>query len=162
MSGMGIIVLIPLYTILVHLKLINSLVVLGLIYSASIVPFISWYLKTYFDSIPKDFDEAALIDGASFNQIWRYVIIPIAKPGIYTSIIFISLIMWSEWIIGGILLGSEKFTLPVGLVTLQARWETPWNHFAAMAIVYSIPMFIMFMIGRRYLKAGLQMGGLKG
>jgi len=74
MSGMGIIALIPLYTILVRLKMIDSLVTLALIYSASVVPFVTWYLKTYFDSIPKDFDEAALLDGASFNQIWRYVI----------------------------------------------------------------------------------------
>lgn len=162
MSGMGIIALIPLYTILVNLKLVNSLIILGLIYSASIVPFVSWYLKTYFDSIPKDFDEAALIDGASFPQIWCYIILPIAKPGVYTATIFISLIIWSEWIIGGILLGSEKFTIAVGLITLQARWETPWNRFAAMAIIYAIPMFIIFMVGRKYLKAGLQMGGLKG
>jgi len=162
MSGMGIIALIPLYTILVRLKMIDSLVTLALIYSASVVPFVTWYLKTYFDSVPKDFDEAALIDGASFNQIWRYVILPLAKPGIYTSVIFISIIIWSEWIIAGILLSAKNITLPVGLVTLQGRWETPWNHFAAMALIYALPMFIVFMVGRRYLKTGLTLGGLKG
>jgi len=162
MSGMGIIALIPLYTILVRIRLTNSLVTLGLIYAASVVPFITWYLKTYFDSIPRDFDEAAILDGASFSQIWRYVILPISKPGIYTAIIFISIIIWSEWIIGGILLSADKFTLAVGLVTLQSSWETPWNHFAAMALMYAIPICIIFMLARRYLTAGLTMGGLKG
>ena len=161
MSGMGIIALIPLYTILIRIKMVNSLITVGLIYAASLVPSITWYLKIYFDSIPKDFDEAALLDGASFNQIWSYVILPLAKPGIYTAIIFISLFVWSEWIIAGILLGTGKFTLQMGLVTLLVRWEAPWNHFAAMSLMFAVPIFIIFMIGRRYLKAGLTMGGLK-
>ncbi|MCL4386614.1 MAG: ABC transporter permease subunit [Actinobacteria bacterium] len=161
MSGMGIVALIPLYTILVRLKLINSLVILALVYTASLIPYITWYLKTFIDTIPKDFDEAALIDGASFNQIWRLVILPLAKPGIYTALIFISIIVWSEWVLAGILLNSDKFTMPVGLVTLQGRWETPWNHFSAMALIYAIPMLILFIIGRRYLKSGLTIGGLK-
>jgi len=162
MSGMSIIGLIALYTILVRIGLVNSLVVLGFIYAASLVPFITWYLKTYLDSLPRDFDEAAFMDGASFIQNLRHVILPMAKPGIFTAIIFISITTWSEWIIGGIVLSAENYTVPIGLVTLLYRWEVPWNRFAAMCILYSIPMVVIFMLAQRYWRAGLTMGGLKG
>lgn len=162
MTGMSVMGLIALYTLLLKLKLMNSLITLGLIYTASLVPFISWYLKAYFDSLPKDFDEAALMDGASFFQNLRYVIIPVAKPGIAVAIILITVITWSEWVLASILLGSENFTLPVGLVSLQARWETPWNRFAAMSILYAIPIITVFILAQRYLKAGLTLGGIKG
>jgi arabinogalactan oligomer/maltooligosaccharide transport system permease protein len=162
MTGMSIIGLIALYTILIRIGLINSLIVLGFIYAASLVPFITWYLKTYFDSVSRDFDEAALSDGASFSQTLRHVILPMAKPGIFTAIIFISIITWSEWIIGAIVLSAENYTVPIGLVTLLRGWETPWNHFAAMAILYAIPIVLIFMLAQRYWKAGLTLGGMKG
>jgi ABC-type maltose transport system permease subunit len=162
MSGMSVIALIALYVFLLHLGLIDSLGVVGLIYAANTVPFVTWYLKTYFDSIPRDFDEAAFIDGATFFQNLRYVIVPMAKPGIIVAVINISIMTWSEWVIAGILLGSDKFTLPVGLVTLQGRWETPWNRFAAMSILYSLPLIVIFMLSRKYMQTGLQLGGLKG
>ena len=162
MTGVSVIGLIALYTLLLKLKLINSLITLGLIYAACLVPFTSWYLKAYFDSLPKDFDEAALMDGASFFQNLRYVIVPVAKPGVTVAIILITVITWSEWVLASILLGSENFTLPVGLVSLQVRWETPWNRFAAMSILYAIPIITVFVLAQRYLKAGLTLGGIKG
>jgi len=162
MSGMSIIGLIGLYIFLVRIKLVDSLVVLGLIYGASNVPFVTWYLKSYFDNIPRDFDEAAFLDGASFLQNLRYVIVPIAKPGVLVAVIFISIFTWSEWVIGGMLLRPEHFTLPIGLVTLQVRWETPWNRFAAMSILYSIPMIITFILAHRQMESGMTLGGLKG
>lgn len=162
MSGMNVIGLIALYILLMKLKLINSLITLGFIYAAYNIPFISWYLKTYFDTLPKDFDEAAFVDGASFIQNLRYVILPLAKPGVIVAMIFITIIAWSEWVIASMLLGSENFTLAIGLVSLQVRWETPWNLFAAMSILYALPIIIVFIIAQRYLKSGLTLGGIKG
>lgn len=162
MSGMSVVGLIGLYLFMVRIKLIDSLVVVGLIYAACNVPFVTWYLKTYFDTIPRDFDEAAFLDGATFLQNIRHVIVPIAKPGILVATIFISIFTWSEWVIGGILLSPEHFTLPIGLVTLQVRWETPWNRFAAMSIIYSVPMIILFILSHRQIESGMTMGGIKG
>lgn len=161
MSGMSIIGLIGLYMFLVRVGMTDSLLVLGLIYVASNVPFVTWYLKTYFDLIPREFDEAAFLDGASFLQNLRHVIVPIARSGILVAIIFISIFTWSEWIIGAILLSPDNFTLPVGLVTLQARWETPWNRFAAMSILYSLPMIILFLLAHRHMESGMTLGGVK-
>ncbi|MFQ5821224.1 MAG: ABC transporter permease subunit [Candidatus Heimdallarchaeota archaeon] len=162
MTGMSVMGLIALYTLLLKLKLINSLIILGWIYAASLVPLISWYLKVYFDSLPKEFDEAAFMDGASFFQNMRYVIIPVAKPGIAVATILITVITWSEWVLASTLLGSENFTLPVGLISLQARWETPWNRFAAMSIFYAMPIILVFILAQRYFKEGLTLGGIKG
>lgn len=162
MSGMSIIGLLGLYLFLVKIGLANSRIIVGLIYGASTVPYVTWYLKTYFDSIPLEYDEAAFLDGASFLQNILHVIVPIAKPGIFVAVIFISIFTWSEWVIAGILLGSGHFTLPVALTTLQGRWETPWNRFAAMSILYSIPLVILFMLSRHHIEKGMSASGLKG
>jgi len=162
MSGMTVIGLIGLYLFLLRIGLVNSLLVVGLIYAANMVPSITWFLKTHFDSVPRDLDEAAFLDGASFLQNLLRVIVPIAKPGILVAVILISIVTWSEWIVAGILLGPESFTLPVGLVTLQVRWETPWNRFAAMSIMYSLPIVILFMLSHRYMETGMTLGGVKG
>jgi len=162
MGGLSIIGLIGLYFLLSHLGMLNSLIVLSFIYAASMVPFCTWFLKTYYDSLPRDLDESALVDGASFLQTLRHVILPIAKPGIFTIIIFTSIAVWSEWVIAGIILSPENYTVPIGLVGLMGTWETPWNRFAAMAIFYAIPMVILFMVSQRFLKQGLTLGAVKG
>jgi arabinogalactan oligomer/maltooligosaccharide transport system permease protein len=162
MGGLSIIGLIGLYFLLAHLGMLNSLIVLSFIYAASTVPFNTWFLKTYYDSLPRDLDESALVDGASFFQTLRHVILPIAKPGIFTVIIFTSIVVWSEWVIAGIILSPGNYTVPIGLVGLMGSWETPWNRFAAMAILYSIPIIILFMVSQRYLKQGLTLGAVKG
>jgi arabinogalactan oligomer/maltooligosaccharide transport system permease protein len=69
---------------------------------------------------------------------------------------------WSEWVIAGILLGTERFTLPVGLVTFQGRWETSWNQFSAMSILYSLPIVALFTLARLYILAGMTLGEVKG
>lgn len=162
MSGMSVIALIGLYLFLVKIHLVDSLFVVGLIYAATTVPYVTWYLKTYFDTVPREYDEAAFLDGASFLQNLIRVIIPISRPGIIVAIIFITLLTLSEWVIAGILLSSHKFTLPVALVTLQGRWETPWNKFAAMSIIYSLPLLILFMLSHKNIEKGMSMSGLKG
>jgi len=162
MGGLSIVGLIGLYFLLMHLGMLNSLIVLSFIYAASTVPFNTWFLKTYYDTLPRDLDESALVDGASFLQTLRHVILPIAKPGIFTIIIFTSIAVWSEWVIAGIILSPGNYTVPIGLVGLMGTWETPWNRFAAMAILYAIPMVILFMLSQRFLKQGLTLGAVKG
>ena len=162
MGGISIIGLIGLYVLLVHLGLLNSLLTLSLIYAASTVPFNTWYLKAHLDGLPKDFDEAAIIDGASFFQNLRYVVLPMAKPAIATMVIFTSMATWSEWVIGAIVLSPENYTVPIGMALLTTGWSTPWNRFTAMTILYVIPILTIFIVAQRYLKAGLTLGGIKG
>jgi arabinogalactan oligomer/maltooligosaccharide transport system permease protein len=160
-GGMGIAGLIALYAILAYLNLLDSLFILALIYAAGGVPFNTWLLKTYFDSIPRDFDEAARVDGAGFLDLILDVILPIAKPGIATVAIFSFMGGWSEFILAQTILNPENYTLPVGLYQLVGVYETPWNQFAAMALLFAIPVVVMYLIAQRYFQAGLAMGGVK-
>lgn len=162
MGGLSIIGLIGLFFLLMQLGMLNSLIVLSFIYAASMVPFNTWYLKTYYDSLPRDLDESALVDGASFLQTLRHVILPIAKPGIFVVIILTSIVTWSEWVIAGIVLSPGNYTASIGLVGLLAFWETPWNRFAAMAILFAIPIIVLFMVSQHYLRQGLTLGAVKG
>lgn len=161
-GGFGIAGLIALYVILARLELLNSLFVLSIIYAAGAIPFNTWLLKTHLDGIPKDFDEAALMDGDSFAGAIRHVIIPIAKPGIAVVALFAFMGAWGEFILANILLEPENYTLAVGLWGMVRLYETPWNQFAALAILYAVPWIIFFVMAQRYLRAGLAMGGIKG
>jgi arabinogalactan oligomer/maltooligosaccharide transport system permease protein len=161
-GGMGLAGLIALYAILNYFNLLNSLVILALIYASGGVPFNTWLLKTYFDTIPKDFDEAALVDGASYLDIMFKVLLPIAKPGIATVAVFTFMGSWSEFIIAQtILLSDENYTLPLELNQLLASPATNWNVFAATSLLYAIPVIVMYLFAQRYLQAGLAMGGVK-
>jgi len=161
-GGFGIAGLIGLYTILARLDLLNSLFILSLIYAGGAIPFQTWLLKSYFDGISKEFDEAAIMDGASFIDVLRRVLIPIAKPGIAVVAFFAFMGSWGEFILAATLLNPEHYTLAVGLYGLITRYETPWNNFAAMAVLFALPMIVFFMIAQRYLRAGLTMGGVRG
>lgn len=160
-GGMGLAGLIALYAILAYFNLLNSLLVLSIIYAAGAVPFNTWLLKTYFDTIPKDFDEAALVDGASYFDVMLRILLPVAKPGIATVAVFSFMGGWSEFILAQTILDPENYTLPVGLFQLVGVYETPWNRFAAMSLLFAIPVVILYMLAQRYLQAGLAMGGVK-
>lgn len=161
-GGFGIAGLIALYAIMANLDLLNSLPVLSIIYAAGAIPFNTWLLKTFLDGVPRDFDEAALMDGASVVETIRHVILPIAKPGIAVVALFAFMGGWGEFILAATFLNPENYTLSVGLWGMIRMYETPWNRFAAMAILFAIPMIIFFIVAQRYLRAGLAMGGIKG
>ena len=161
-GGFGIAGLIALYAIMARLDLLNSLPVLSVIYAAGAIPFNTWLLKTYLDSVPKEFDEAAIIDSATiFETIW-HVILPIAKPGIAVVALLAFMGGWGEFILASTFLNPGNYTLAVGLYTLVGTYETPWNQFAVMAILFALPMVIFFIIAQRSLRTGLAMGGIRG
>lgn len=157
-----VLLLIPLFIILARLHLLNSLVTLSLFYVASGVPWSMWLLKTYLDGISRDFDEAALMDGAShFTIIWR-IVFPLARPSIMVVVFLTFLGAMGEFLISRIVLGPEKWTLPIGLYRMIIQYQTPWNKFAAMAVLIAVPSAIVYAIGQRYLRTGLTLGGVKG
>jgi len=162
-GGLGIAGLIALYAFLVKLKLMNNLVVLALIYSAGGVPFNTWLLKTYMDTIPLDFDEAALVDGAGYWKIVWKIIFPMALPGVATVAIFAFIGGWTELILANLLITNESLRpLAVQLyIDLGNIRELSWTYFSAMAIIFALPVSIMFFIGQKWIRGGLTLGGLK-
>jgi arabinogalactan oligomer/maltooligosaccharide transport system permease protein len=162
-GGMGLSGLIALFAILNYLNLLDSLAALAIIYTAAGIPFNTWLLKTYFDTIPKDLDEAALVDGASYFDVILRVLLPVAAPGIATVAIFSFMGSWGEFIMANtLLLSSSNYTFPVQLYILLGSPSTNWNLFAAMSILYALPVVIMYMFAQKYLQSGLALGGVKG
>jgi arabinogalactan oligomer/maltooligosaccharide transport system permease protein len=161
-GGLGIAGLIALYGLLVRLNFMNNLFAMALVYSAGSVPYNTWLMKTYLDSISFEFDEAAFVDGAGYLQTLRYVILPMSLPGITTVAVFAFMAGWTELVLANLFLSGANTPLSVYLyVTLQNMRSVPWNSFAATALIFAIPPALMFMFAQRYIRSGLTLGGLK-
>nr|WP_250140814.1 ABC transporter permease subunit [Halosolutus amylolyticus] len=163
-AGLGIAALIALYALFSNAGLTNNLVVLGVFYAATALPFNIWLLKTYMDNIPVSYEEAAMIDGAGLWDTIREIIIPLSKPGLAVVLIFTWLAGWNEFIIAQTLLRPENYTLSVELYQLATagRYETPWTEFAAFAILFAMPVAIIYFFAQRYVESGLSFGGMEG
>lgn len=154
---------VPLYAIMNHLHLLNSVSGLVLVYATSSVPFCVWMLKGYFDTIPRDLEEAALLDGATHGQIFWRVVLPLARPALAVTALFSFMTAWNEFILAATFLDDQtRFTLPVALQRFVGEYKTEWGHFAAGAIVVSVPVMAVFFALQKHLVGGLTAGGVKG
>ncbi len=161
-AGLGIAGLIAIYAMFAHAGLTNNHLVLAFLYAAMAVPFNTWLLKTYMDSIPVSYEEAALIDGAPRWRIIWEIIIPLSKPGLAVILIFTFLAGWNEFIIAQTVLRPENYTLPVGLYMLVGEFSTPWARFSAFALLFASPVVILYFLAQRYVESGLSFGGMEG
>ena len=154
--------LLPMFIILVKLKLMNSFLGLLIPYVAVSVPFSVWMLKGYFDTIPKSLEESAYIDGCKVWQVMYKIVLPVTTPALAITALFSFMTAWSEFVIARIILTSaEKLTLPVGLVNLQGSFSAEWGTYSAAALITSVPVVILFISLSRYLVGGLTVGGVK-
>lgn len=159
----GVVMAIPLYILLDTLGLLNSMVGLTLVYSTTAIPFCVWMLKGYFDTIPKELEEAAVMDGAGQWTIFTTIILPLARPAIVVTALFSFMTAWNEFILAATFLGDEtSFTLPVALQRYVGSFSTEWGRFAAGAILVSTPVMALFFALQKHLVGGLTAGGVKG
>jgi arabinogalactan oligomer/maltooligosaccharide transport system permease protein len=155
--------LLPLYVILDKLGLLNSITGLVLVYSTTAIPFCVWTLKGYFDTLPRELEEAARIDGASPWLIFRRIILPLARPGIAITALFSFMTAWNEFIMASTFMTDERrFTLPVLIQSSVGQYSADWGLFAAGAVVTSLPVMIAFYVLQKYLVGGLTAGAVKG
>lgn len=153
----------PLYVLLDRLGLLSSLVGLILVYATTAIPFCVWTLKGYFDSLPRELEEAARIDGASSVTVFFKVVLPLAKPGLAVTALFSFMTAWNEFILASTFLTSETtYTLPVLLKSTVGEHSAQWGLFAAGAVLTSIPVMALFYFLQRYLVGGLTAGSVKG
>ncbi|HEY1555207.1 MAG TPA: sugar ABC transporter permease [Kofleriaceae bacterium] len=155
--------LMPLYVVLDRLGLLNSITGLVLVYSTTAIPFCVWTLKGYFDTLPRELEEAARIDGAPPWLIFRRIILPLARPGIAVTALFSFMTAWNEFIMASTFMTDEsRFTLPVLIQSTVTEHTADWGMFAAGAIVTSLPVMVAFYVLQRYLVGGLTAGAVKG
>jgi arabinogalactan oligomer / maltooligosaccharide transport system permease protein len=160
----GTLMLIPLYIIIVQwLGLGSTRTGLVIVYATTSVPFSVWMLKGYFDTIPRELEEAALIEGASAGKIFWRIIMPLAKPAIAITALFSFMTAWNEFILAATLMDKEgMYTAPVGLRFFVGGFSQQWGYFAAGSIIVSVPVVALFLQLQKYLVSGLTAGSVKG
>lgn len=153
-----------LYKLLLPLGLINTKAGLIIVYTGTMAVFALCNMKGYFDTIPKDIEEAAMIDGATPIQLVTRIVLPLAKPTIAVTAMMILIFVWNEYIFAvNFMTGEDTYTLAAGLYSLQAtEISGSWPIFAAASIVVSIPILVVFFALQRNMTSGLTSGGVKG
>ena len=142
---------------------LDNKIVLALVYASTALPFTIYLLSNYLKTLPRAYEEAAMIDGCSYLQTLIKVIIPMAKPSIITVILFQFLAFWNEYIIALTLLPNSSKTLPVGLLNLMQVQKTATDYgamYAGLAIVM-IPTIILYILVQKQLTEGMTVGGIK-
>jgi arabinogalactan oligomer/maltooligosaccharide transport system permease protein len=160
----GVLTLIPLYIIIVQwLGLGSTRLGLVVVYATTSIPFSVWMLKGYFDTIPKELEEAAVIEGAGPGKIFWSIVLPLAKPAIAITALFSFMTAWNEFILAATFMDQElMYTAPVGLKFFVGGFQQQWGYFAAGSIIVSVPVVVLFLYLQKYLVSGLTAGSVKG
>ena len=154
--------LIPLFLMLQSVSLTNSLIGVSITYLVLILPYTVWTLRGFISGIPRELDEAALIDGCTRAQVFWRIILPLTGPGLVATSVYGFIQAWNEFIIINTLNSPEKQNLMAWLLQNQTTRGTAWGPLMAGAIITSIPVVIFFLIIQRNIATGLTAGAVKG
>ncbi len=159
----GVAAAIPLYLLLDALSLLDTRTGLVLVYATSAVPFAIFQLRSAFEGIPKDLEEAAMVDGATRFGAFVRVVLPAARPALAITALFAFMTAWNEFILAATFLSSEDaYTLPIVLQRYMGEYDAQWGAFAAGSILVSVPVMALFYALQKNLVGGLTSGGVKG
>jgi multiple sugar transport system permease protein len=154
---------IPLYRVLAELGATNSLASLMLSYPTFTVPFCTWLLIGFFKALPKELEEAALVDGATRTTALLRVLLPLAAPGIVASAIFAFTLSWNEFLYALVFIQDERtITVPVGLNLLIYGDVFHWGELMAASVITTLPVVGLYMFIHRWMVEGLAAGSVKG
>lgn len=155
--------LFPLYFGFARLGLINNPVAVAFVYTAIYSPFAIMLLRTYFLAVPKELEEAALIDGATHWQVFWRVMMPIVSPGILTVALIIGLYSWNEFLISTTFLQSQdRMTAVVSFFLLSGQYSSDWGVIMAAALIIVLPIVVLFVLLQRRFIEGMAGGSVKG
>ena len=155
--------MIPYFGLIVALRLYNTYWGLILTYMVFTLPYAIIMMTGYFNTLPRDLDEAVMIDGgSSFVALWR-VLVPISLPGIVSIGVYTFMLAWNEFLFALTLTRTNDMrTVPVGIQLLMGQHSFEWNQMMAMSVLGSLPVLILFLIFQRYFIAGMSAGSVKG
>lgn len=143
---------------------LNSLVTLIIIYAGGGIPFSAWLIKGYVDSIPKELEESAYLDGATAWQAYRFIVLPLLGPMLAVVFLLNFLVPYNEFLLPSVVLtGMDQYTIALGMRSfVSGQFATSWTLLTAASVVGSIPILIIFMCLQRFLVSGLTKGAVKG
>lgn len=158
----GVLLLIPLYTMMSALGLIDRLLALIIVNVTFASPFAVWMLQAFFRTIPSELEEAAALDGATRLQVMLKVILPLSAPGVASIAIFAFIMSWTEYMFASVLIVSEAYrTLPVGLAGIIGQYQVDWGLLLAGATLTTLPVILLFSLVGRHFVEGLTTGAVK-
>jgi multiple sugar transport system permease protein len=155
-------IVVPVFLMFQHLGLINKYPSLILVYTAINLPFVIWMMRSFFEEIPLDLEEAAMVDGASRLRSFWDIVLPLSAPGLAATAIFSVIVTYNEFIFALILTSTPAAaTLPVGTAALIGKTQTLFGEMAAAGVVATIPLIVFALLVQRHLVRGLTMGAVK-
>jgi multiple sugar transport system permease protein len=154
--------LIPLFTLFQLLGLTGTLTAVVITHLVITVPITVYIVAGYFETLPRELDEAAYVDGCSTWQRFRHVALPLARPGITVAAILAFIFSWNNFVFGAVLSGRETRTLPVAIYNVLTFEQLAWGPLAAAAIVVTLPVLLLTIVIQKEIVVGLTGGGVKG
>lgn len=155
--------IIPIYVIARDVGLINTYPALVLAYLTLTLPVSTWMLRGFIHNIPADLEEAAMVDGCTRLQAFIRIIIPLARPGIVATAVWIIVVTWQEFIFAlAFTTKPEMRTIPVGMLDFVGQYGIRYGDLMASSVIVSLPILVIFFFLQRYLVAGLTSGSIKG
>jgi len=159
----AIVTAVPLFLMMRDLRLLNTKASLIVVYTAFNLPFVVWMMRGFFAEVPRDLEEAALVDGDSRLGALFRVVLPLVAPGLAATAVFCLIVSWNEFLFALVLTQTDAaMTLPVGIAGRVTQYEIKWGVMSAAGVVAMMPILIFALAMQRYLVRGLSLGAVKG
>jgi multiple sugar transport system permease protein len=154
---------IPLFLLMRDLSLLNTIASLVIVYTAFNLPFVVWMMRGFFQELPREMEEAAMVDGDTRMGALFRVILPLVTPGLAATSVFCLIMCWNEFLMALALTQTDQaMTLPVGIAGRVTQYEIKWGVMSAAGVVAMVPILAFAMAAQRYLVRGLSLGAVKG
>jgi multiple sugar transport system permease protein len=158
----GLSYLIPLFLLFQWLELTGTLFPIVVTHLVITVPIVVWVMISFFEGLPGELEEAALVDGATIWQAFRHVALPLARPGITVATILAFIFSWNNFVFAMVLAGRETRTLPVAVNNMLTFEQISWGPLSAAALLVTLPVLLLTLLAQKQIVAGLTAGGVKG
>ena len=158
----GLSYLIPLFLLFQWVGLTGTLAPIVITHLVITVPIVVWIMMGFFEGLPSELEEAALVDGATIWQAFRHVAMPLARPGITVATILAFIFSWNNFVFAMVLAGRETRTLPVAVNNMLTFEQISWGPLSAAALLVTLPVLVLTLVAQKQIVAGLTQGGVKG
>ena len=159
----AIVTAVPLFLMMRDLRLLNTRLALIVVYTGFNLPFVVWMMRGFFAEVPRDLEEAALVDGDSRLGALVRVVLPLVSPGLAATAVFCLIVCWNEFLFALVLTQTDAaMTLPVGIAGRVTQYEIKWGVMSAAGVVAMMPILVFALAMQRYLVRGLSLGAVKG